>query len=145
MTLTWTNITGLTSARRAGVTMNWSGACPTGGPTAQNGCIPNPARVDYVNIFGNSSVFNATDPSRNRGKSFSCNIPSPLGIFVIPSDVTGALPVAGADEEGRGALGIAYTNSAPFLAFLANGQRLDGGVLAFTEYMMNSGPAFAWK
>jgi uncharacterized protein (TIGR03437 family) len=143
MTLTWTNITGLNSPRRTGVTITWTGACETGGPTAQNGCLPTP--VNYISIFGNSSVFNATDPSRNRGKSFACNVPAELGIFVIPSDVTGVLPVAAVDEEARGALGIVYSNSAPFLAFLANGQRLDGGVLAFTEYMMNSGPAFAWK
>ena len=52
---------------------------------------------------------------------------------------------AGVDEESSGALGIVYSNSAPFLALLANGQRLDGGEFAFTEYMMNSGPAFAWK
>jgi uncharacterized protein (TIGR03437 family) len=143
MTLTWGNITGLNSPSRTGVTITWTGACATGGPTAQNGCLPNP--VDYVNIFGNSSVFNATDPSRNRGKSFACNVPSQQGIFVIPSDVTGVLPVAGVDEQSRGALGIVYSNSAPFLAFLANGQRLDGGLFAFSEYMMNSGPAFAWK
>jgi hypothetical protein len=143
LSLTWTNITALNSPRRTGVTMTWTGACETGGPTAQNGCLPN--QVNYVSIFGNSSVFNAADPSRNRGKSFACNIPSQLGIFVIPSDVTSVLPVAAVDEESRGALGIAYSNSAPFLAFLANGQRLDGGVFAFTEYMINSGPAFGWK
>jgi uncharacterized protein (TIGR03437 family) len=142
-TLTWTNITGMNSPRRTGVTMTWTGACESGGPTAQNPCLPN--SMDYVNIFGNSSVFNATDPSRNRGKSFACNVPSQLGIFVIPSDVTGVLPVAGVDEESRGALGIVYSNSAPFLAFLTNGQRLDGGVFTLTEYMMNSGPTFAWK
>jgi hypothetical protein len=98
-----------------------------------------------VNIFGNASVFNAADPSRNRGKSFACNVPSQLGIFAIPPDVTGVLPLPDAAEEGRGALGIVYSNSAPFLAFLANGQRLDGGVFSVAEYMMNSGPAFAWK
>jgi hypothetical protein len=145
LTLTWTNITGLNSPRRTGVTITWTGACQTGGPTAQNGCLPNLTKVDYVSIYGNSSVFNAADPSRNRGKSFACNVPSQLGIFVIPSGVAGGLPVAGADEESRGALGIMYSNSAPFLAFLTNGQRLDGGVFAFTEYMMNSGPAFSWK
>jgi uncharacterized protein (TIGR03437 family) len=143
MTLTWTNITGLNSPRRSGVTITWTGACATGGPTAQSGCLPSP--VNYVTIFGSSSVFDATDPSRNRGKSFACNVPASLGIFAIPSDVTGVLPVGDVDEESRGELGIVYSNSAPFLAFLANGQRLDGGVLAFTEYMMNSGSAFAWK
>ena len=97
-----------------------------------------------VNIFGNSSVFNSSDPSQNR-QVVSCSVPAPDAIFIIPSEITASLPIAGPNEFGTGSLGISTGDVSPFLALLANGQRLDAGVFAYAEYMVNSGPTFAWK
>ena len=60
--LTWTNMGSLTAPPRSGVTLTWTG----GGVDAQKN----------VWIFGNSTVYNTADPTKSRGKSFSCIVPA---------------------------------------------------------------------
>jgi hypothetical protein len=139
-TLIWTNITGLNSPSRGGVTMNW-----TGGYCNLNGQCQMPVVPPNVTIFGNSSVWNASDPSQNRGKSFVCSDPAPDGTFAIPVGIISALPVAGSQETGLGSLGISINDTAPFIALMTNGQRTDAGIFGFSEYLMNTGSTFAWK
>jgi uncharacterized protein (TIGR03437 family) len=139
-TLAWTGMTGFVAPSHSGVTMIW-----TGGYCTLKGECQMPVIPPNVNIFGNSSVLNPSDPSRNRGKSFSCTVPAPDSIFVIPSEILGALPIAGPQEVGLGSLGVSVSDTAPFLALMTNGQRIDGGVFGFSEYLVNTGASFAWK
>jgi uncharacterized protein (TIGR03437 family) len=139
-TLVWTGMTGFNTPSRGGVTITW-----TGGYCAETRCPKTTGAPPNVQIFGNSSVFNPADPSRDRGKSFACTIPAPVSIFTIPPEVTSALPVAGADEFGTGSLGISVGILSPFVALLTNGQRTDGGVFAFAGFMVNSGSTFSWR
>lgn len=130
--LTWNNRgTFLTNAPTSGVTLTWDG-----GATATQ---PN------VNIFGNSSVFNPSDPSKNRGKSFSCIVPVSAKQFAVPAAVTNQLPLPGAGEIGNGELGISMGGGSQFNAKLTNGQPLDGSFFGFGEAFVNNGSSFAWK
>ncbi len=127
--LTWTNMGSLTNPQRGGTTISWTG----GGTTAQ----------PDVNIFGNSSVFNLTDPSQNRGKSFSCVVPASASPFAIPAAITQQLPVAGANEVAAGSLGISTGGGAQFNAALSNGTPLDGSFFGFGEAFVNQN--VIWK
>jgi uncharacterized protein (TIGR03437 family) len=139
-TLAWTGMTGFVTPSHSGVTMTW-----TGGYCTLNGLCQMPAIPPNVNIFGNSSVLNPSDPSRNRGKSFSCSVPAPDTVFGIPSEILGALPIAGPQEVGLGSLGVSVSDTAQFLPLMTNGQRIDGGIFGFSEYLVNTGASFAWK
>ena len=140
LTLLWTGLTGLTAPSQSGVTMTWTGGyCPMLFP------CPMPLIPPNVNIFGNSSVWNPSDPSMSRGKSFSCAIPAPDTIFAIPPAVLAALPVPGPLEVGVGSLGMSASDITPFVALMTNGQRTDGGALGFSELQVNTGTGFAWK
>lgn len=128
--LTWTNMGSLlTPPTSNGVTLTWTGS----GTAAQSS----------VNIFGNSSVFNNTDPSKNRGKSFSCIVPANGSPFAVPAAITQQLPTAGAGEAANGSLGISIGGGSQFSATLANGQPLDGSFFGFGEAFVNSG--ITWK
>jgi len=128
--LTWTNMGSLlTPPRSTGVTITWTGS----GTAAQSN----------VNIFGNSSVFNNTDPSQNRGTSFSCIVPANASPFAVPATITQKLPVAGAGEVANGSLGISIGGGSQFNAALANGQPLDGSFFGFGEAFVNTG--ITWK
>lgn len=126
--VTWPNV-GSIQPQIAGTTIAWTG----GGTAAQ----PN------MNIFGNSSIYNPTDPSKNRGKSFSCIVPATSSPFAIPPDVTKQLPTAGAGEIAVGSIGISNGGGTPFTATLANGKPLDGSFFGFGEAFVNS--AITWK
>jgi hypothetical protein len=112
-----------------GVTITWTGS----GTAAQSN----------VNIFGNASVFNNSDPSKNRGTSFSCIVPANASPFAVPATITQKLPVAGAGEVANGSLGISIGGGSQFNATLANGQPLDGSFFGFGEAFVNSG--ITWK
>jgi uncharacterized protein (TIGR03437 family) len=137
--LTWTGMTGLNAPARSGVTVTWSG-----GICAEPSC-PKNLSTPYVNIFGNSSVYNAADPSKNRGKSFVCAVQGAATIYTIPLEVTTALPAAGSGETGVGFLGISSSGTAPMAALLTGGDRLDGGVIGYSYFSVNSGPSFGWR
>ena len=127
---TWTNMGNLLSPPVAnGVTILWSG----GGTAAQ----PN------VNIYGNSSVFNPADPSKNRGKGFSCIVPATGSPFAVPANITQQLPVAGAGEIGAGSMGVSTGGGSQFNATLTNGKSLDGSFFGFGEAFTNS--PTTWK
>ena len=126
--LTWPNV-GSIQPQVNGTTITW-----TGGGTATQ---PN------VNIFGNSSIFNPSDPSKNRGKSFSCIIPASASPYAIPSSVTQQLPVAGAGEIAVGNIGISNGGGSQFNATLTGGKALDGSFFGFGEAFNNT--SVAWK
>jgi len=126
--VTWPNV-GSIQPQIAGTTITWTG----GGTSAQ----PN------MNIFGNSSIFNPTDPSKNRGKSFSCIIPASSSPFAIPTSATQQLPTAGAGEVAVGSIGISNGGGSQFSAPLTNGKSLDGSFFGFGEAFVNS--SVAWK
>jgi uncharacterized protein (TIGR03437 family) len=137
--LTWTGMTGFNAPARSGVTVTWSG-----GICAEPSCPKNPS-TPYVNIFGNSSVYNAADPSKNRGKSFVCAVQGAATIYTIPQEVTTALPMAESGETGVGFLGMSSSGMAPMAALLTGGDRLDGGVIGYSYFSVNSGPSFGWR
>jgi hypothetical protein len=124
--LVWTNMGNLLTPPTAGVTFTWTG----NGTSAQ----PN------VNIFGSASVYNNSDPSQNRGKSFSCIVPAGSGTntFAVPSSITSQLPVAGAGETPEGSIGISIGGGSPFNATLTSGKALDGTFFGFGEAFVNS-------
>jgi uncharacterized protein (TIGR03437 family) len=126
--VTWPNVTSI-QPQIAGTTITWTG----GGTSAQ----PN------MNIFGNSSVYNPTDPSKNRGKSFSCIVPATASPYAIPTSVTGLLPTAGASEIASGEVGISNGGGSQFSATLTSGKPLDGSFFGFGEAFVASG--VAWK
>lgn len=128
--LVWTNAANFSSSAPVnGVTMTFTAAGTAGQPD--------------VNIFGNSSVFNVADPSKNRGKSFSCIVDASLKQFVVPASVTQQLPVAGSGEVANGSLGISIGGGSPFNATLTNGTKLDGSFFGFGEAFVNNG--ITWK
>jgi uncharacterized protein (TIGR03437 family) len=130
--LSWKNMLNLQGPPAAGgVTITWDGGPATGQPN--------------VNIFGNSSVFNGADPSKNRGKSFSCIVDANAKQFVVPASITSQLPLPGAGEVAGGSLGMSIGGGTPFDATLTNGQKLDGSFFGFGEAYVNNGAAFAWK
>jgi len=125
--LVWTQLGSLNNPIAAnGVTLAWTG----NGTAAQ----PN------VNIFGSASVFNNSDPSQNRGKSFSCIVPAGSGssTFAVPSSITSQLPVASAGETAEGSLGISIGGGSQFNATLMSGKALDGTFFGFGEAFVNS-------
>lgn len=127
--VTWPNV-GSIQPQISGTTITWTG----GGTTAQ----PN------MNIFGNSSIFNPADPSKNRGKSFSCIVPATASPYSIPTDsVTKQLPTAGAGEIAVGSVGISNGGGSQFSATLTNGTPLDGSFFGFGEAFVASG--VTWK
>jgi len=126
--VTWPNV-GSIQPQISGTTITWTG----GGTTAQ----PN------MNIFGNSSIFNPTDPSKNRGKSFSCIVPASASPYAIPASVTQQLPTAGSGEIAVGSIGISNGGGGQFTANLTNGSPLDGSFFGFGEAFVASG--VTWK
>lgn len=130
--LTWKNMGNLNAPFAAnGVTITWDGGPATGQPN--------------VNIFGSSSVFNNADPSKNRGKSFSCIVDANAKQFAVPASITSQLPVPGAGEYEVGSLGMSIGGGAPFNATLTNGTPLDGSFFGFGEAYVNNGSTFSWK
>ena len=129
--LTWTNMGSLlTPPRSSGVTLTWTG----GGVAAD----PN------IHIFGNATVYNPTDPSQNRGKSFSCTVPANSSPFMVPASITSQLPTpSAAGEYSEGSLGISTGGGSQFTAATASGQPLDGSFFGFGEAFVNSG--ITWK
>ena len=91
-----------------------------------------------MNIFGSASVFNNSDPSQNRGKSFSCIVSATSGQFAVPASITSRLPVAGTGETAEGSLGISIGGGSPFDATLTSGKALDGTFFGFGEAFVNS-------
>ena len=119
----WTNSGAFTSssgAPRSDLTIIFTGGTAAGNPV--------------VYVFGNSSVVNANDPSKNRGKTFFCAVPASAGKFVVPASITSQLPfgTAAAGETAIGTLGLTTGGSASFTAPLTSGT-LDAGYIAYGE------------
>ena len=131
--LVWTNSNTFTKTAPiggGGVTITWMG----GGTTTS----PN------LFIFGSATVYNPTDPSQNRGKSFSCTAPASSGQFLVPASITSQLPAPSASGEySEGSLGISTGGGSQFSATTASGQALDGSFFGFGEAFVNSG--ITWK
>ena len=120
--LTWTNSGNLSSVPNStSLTITWAG----GDPNA------------LVTISGSSVVINPSDPSKSRGKQFSCNAPGSAGQFVIPASVRAQLPSSTADasagEVAVAVLGISSGGSAHFSAPLTAGGNVDLGFLGYGE------------
>jgi uncharacterized protein (TIGR03437 family) len=126
--VTWPNV-GSIQPQVNGTTIAWTG----GGTAAQ----PN------MNIFGNSSIFNPGDPSKNRGKTFSCIVPATASPYAIPPSITQQLPVAASGEVAIGSIGISNGGGTQFTATLTNGKPLDGSFFGFGEAFVNT--AITWK
>ena len=119
----WTNSGAFTSsagAPRSDLTIVFSGGTSGANPV--------------VYVFGNSSVVNANDPSKNRGKTFVCAAPASAGKFIVPASITSQLPpsTAAAGETAVGTLGLTTGGSANFTAPLTSGA-LDTGYIAYGE------------
>ena len=118
----WTNSGNVVSAGvpRSDVTITW-----TGGNSGAN---------PVVYVFGNSTVINTTDPSKNRGKSFSCAAPASAGRLTVPASIIQQLPSSSNDpaEVSFGTLGATTAGSASFTAPLTSGT-LDAGFIAYGE------------
>ncbi len=127
--LSWTNSGNLSAPPVAnGITMTWTG----GGTVVQ----PN------IWIFGNSSIYNLVDPSKDRGKTFSCVVNASLNQFAIPASITSQLPTPGTNEVEIGSLGMSTGGGSKFNATLLNGTPLDGTFFGFGEAFVNSA---TWK
>jgi uncharacterized protein (TIGR03437 family) len=116
--LLWTNAGNFSSVPNSDLTIVWSGGTTPSNP--------------IVNIYGNSTIVNPTDPSKSRAKSFYCSAPASAGKFVVPASVRAQLPHAASGESSFGSLGIASGGFASFTAPLTKGT-LDAGVIDYGE------------
>ena len=116
--LNFTNAGNFSKLPNADLTIVWSGGTSSANPV--------------VTVFGNSTVVNATDPSKSRAKSFYCAAPASAGKFVVPASVRSQLPSAGSGEVAFGQLGITTGGFASFTAPLTKGM-LDAGVIDYGE------------
>lgn len=123
--LNWTNAGNFSNVPRSDVTIAWSGGTSAGNPV--------------VTLFGNSTVVNANDPTKSRGKSFYCEAPAAAGKFVVPGSVLSQLPssATASGETAFASLGITTGGFASFNAPLKQGT-LDAGVVDYGEaYVLN--------
>ncbi len=117
--LLWTNAGNFSSVpNNTDLTIVWSGGTTPSNP--------------IVNIYGNSTIVNPTDPSKSRAKSFYCSAPASAGKFVVPASVRAQLPHAASGESSFGSLGIASGGFSSFTAPLTKGT-LDAGVIDYGE------------
>lgn len=117
--LLWTNAGNFSSVpNNTDLTIVWSGGTTPSNP--------------IVNIYGNSTIVNPTDPSKSRAKSFYCSAPASAGKFVVPASVRAQLPHAASGESSFGSLGIATGGFSTFTAPLTKGT-LDAGVIDYGE------------
>jgi uncharacterized protein (TIGR03437 family) len=119
----WTNsgnVVTSTGVPRSDITIIWQGGTSPADPV--------------VYVFGNSTVINTADPSKNRGKSFSCAAPASAGKLTVPQSVIQQLPSSSNDpaEVSFGTLGATTGGSASFTAPLTSGT-LDAGFIAYGE------------
>lgn len=124
--LNWTNAgnfqtpSGPATIPRTSLTILWSGG--------------NLSSSSVVTIFGNSTVVNVLDPSKNRAKSFYCEAPASAGQFLVPGNIVQQLPssTTAAGETAYGTLGITTGSLGSFTAPLTKGT-LDAGVIGYGE------------
>jgi uncharacterized protein (TIGR03437 family) len=118
--LDWTNRGNFSSVPQSGLTIAWTGGTTSGNPV--------------LTVFGNSTIVNATDPSKSRGKSFYCAAPVSAGKLDVPAAVRQQIPssTTAASETSFATLGITTGGFANFTAPLTKGT-LNTGTIAYGE------------
>jgi uncharacterized protein (TIGR03437 family) len=118
--LDWTNRGAFSTVPQSDLTIVWTGGNTSGNP--------------ILTVFGNSTVVNATDPSKSRAKSFYCAAPASAGKLVVPAAIRQQLPSSStaAGETSFGSLAITTGGFANFTAPLTKGT-LNAGAIAYGE------------
>jgi uncharacterized protein (TIGR03437 family) len=123
--LDWTNRGNFSTVPQSDLTITWSGGNTSANPV--------------LTVFGNSTIVNATDPSKSRAKSFYCAAPASAGRIVVPAAIRQQIPssTTAAGETAFASLGITTGGFAPFTAPLTKGT-LDAGSIAYGEAIVLS-------
>jgi uncharacterized protein (TIGR03437 family) len=123
--LDWTNRGNFSTVPQSDLTITWSGGNTSANPV--------------LTVFGNSTIVNATDPSKSRAKSFYCAAPASAGRIVVPAAIRQQLPssTTAAGETAFASLGITTGGFATFTAPLSKGT-LDAGSIAYGEAIVLS-------
>jgi uncharacterized protein (TIGR03437 family) len=119
--LDWTNRGNFSTVPQSDLTITWTGGNLSGS---------NPV----LTVFGNSTIVNATDPSKSRAKSFYCAAPASAGRLVVPAAIRQQIPstTTAAGETAFASLGITTGGFASFTAPLTTGT-LNAGAIAYGE------------
>jgi len=123
--LDWTNRGNFSTVPQSDLTITWSGGNTSANP--------------ILTVFGNSTIVNATDPSKSRAKSFYCAAPASAGRLVVPAAIRQQIPssATSAGETAFASLGITTGGFASFTAPLTKGT-LNAGAIAYGEAIVLS-------